>query len=237
MLSLRAGAVYKPRPNGSIYASYGTSLNPSLEGLAYQTGNVAIDPEKTYSVEAGSKWDLLRSRILLSGAVFRVDKTNARTPGLLPDDPPQVLQGEQMVKGIELGVTGTVTRNWQVFTAYTFLDTEIVESNVLAELGKELPQTPRNSASIWTSYRLFRRVTAGAGIRFVGRRFSNTLNTRRADSYRLADAMVSFPVTDWASVQLNIYNLANSYYFERLGGGHLIPGAARSATITLRYGF
>jgi catecholate siderophore receptor len=58
MLSFRVGAVYKPRRSGSIYAAYGTSLNPSLEGLSYNTANTAIEPEKTYTAEVGSKWDL-----------------------------------------------------------------------------------------------------------------------------------------------------------------------------------
>ncbi|HEX5706645.1 MAG TPA: TonB-dependent receptor, partial [Pyrinomonadaceae bacterium] len=75
MLSFRAGVVFKPLPTGSIYTSYSTSLNPSLEGLSYNTANTAIDPEKTYTFEAGSKWELFKSRILLTGAVFRVEKT------------------------------------------------------------------------------------------------------------------------------------------------------------------
>jgi catecholate siderophore receptor len=84
MLSGKAGLVFKPKPEGSVYASYGTALNPSLEGLSYGTANTAIDPEKTYTFEAGTKWDFFGGRLLLTGAGFRVEKTNARTPGLLP---------------------------------------------------------------------------------------------------------------------------------------------------------
>src|SRR5688572_33942 len=101
MLSFRAGAVFKPREEGSLYAAYGTSLSPSLEGLSYGTANTAIEPEKTYTLEAGSKWEMFGSRLLLTGAVFRVEKTNARTPGL-PGEPPQVLDGRQRVDGVEL---------------------------------------------------------------------------------------------------------------------------------------
>ena len=81
MTSVRGGLVYKPVQSGSIYASYGTSLNPSLEGLSYNVANTDIEPEKTYTIELGSKWDVAGGRLMLSGAVFRVDKTNARTPG------------------------------------------------------------------------------------------------------------------------------------------------------------
>ena len=59
---------------------------------------------------------------MLSGAIFRIDKTNARTPGILPDDPPQVLDGTQRAKGFELAATGSVTRDLKIFGAYTFID-------------------------------------------------------------------------------------------------------------------
>jgi catecholate siderophore receptor len=135
MLSMRAGAVFKPLPQAAIYASYGTSMNPSLEGLSYNTANTVIDPVKTYTIEAGSKWDFLGGRMLVSGAVFRVEKQNARTPGVLPGDPPQVLQGKQRVDGVELSVEGNLTRAWQVLAGYTFLDTKTVDSDVPAEIG------------------------------------------------------------------------------------------------------
>ncbi len=93
MPGVRGALIFKPKPNGSLYASYGTSFDPSLEGLSYNTANTAIEPEKTYTTEFGAKWDLFGERLALTGALFRIDKTNARTPGILPGDPPQVLQG------------------------------------------------------------------------------------------------------------------------------------------------
>src|SRR5262249_28090216 len=160
-------AVYKPRSNGSVYVAYGTSLNPSLEGLSYNTANTAIEPEKTYTFEFGSKWDLFRQRLSVSGAGFRLNKTNARTPGIVPGDPVQVLQGEQRVYGAELSVNGNITREWNVFAAYTYLDSEIVESNTPAEVGRELENTPKNSVSLWTTYRLPFKLTVGGSARFI----------------------------------------------------------------------
>lgn len=237
MLSWRAGAVYKPRTNGSIYVAYGTSLNPSLEGLSYQTANTAIEPEKTYTFEVGSKWDLLRDRLAVSLAGFRVEKTNARTPGLLPDDPLQVLDGRQRVYGTELGITGTITRDWTLFAAYTYLDSEILESNTLTELGKELLNTPKNSISLWSSYQLPWKLDVGGGARFVDDRYGNNINTRRVKSYWLIDAMASYPLNEHIDLRLNLYNLNNEYYFDRLGGGHLVPGAARSANVSFNFRF
>jgi catecholate siderophore receptor len=237
MLSFRGGVVFKPKPQGSVYASYGTALNPSLEGLSYGTANTAIDPEKTYTFEAGSKWDFLGGRLLLTGAGFRVEKTNARTPGLSPTDPVQVLQGRQRVSGVELSATGSLTREWQIFSAYTFLDSETIESNVAGELGKELVNTPRNSFNLWTTYQFPRKLNLGGGLRFVGRRFGNTINTRFVDSYWTADLVASYPLTNHFDLRLNLYNLTDKYYFDRLGGGHLIPGPGRSVNLGLGFKF
>ena len=237
MLSFRAAAVFKPLENGSVYASYGTALNPSLEGLSYNTANTVIDPEKTYTVEAGSKWDLFEGRLLLTGAVFRVDKTNARTPGLGPNEPPQVLQGQQRVSGMEMSASGSFTRSWQVLAGYTFLASRTVDSNTPAEIGKELVNTPRNSFNLWTTYDLPRGFSLGGGLRFVGRRFGNTTNTRWVDSYWTFDAMASFPLSKHLDLRLNLYNLTDTYYFDRIGGGHLIPGPSRSATLSTSFRF
>jgi catecholate siderophore receptor len=237
MLSVRAGAVFKPLPQGAIYASYGTSLNPSLEGLSYNTANTVIDPEKTYTVEAGSKWDFFGGRMLLSGALFRVEKLNARTPGVLPGDPPQVLQGKQRVDGLELSVEGNVTRAWQVLAGYTFLDSQTVDSNVPAEIGKELVNTAPNSFNVWTTYRLPAGFHFGGGARFVGRRFGNTINTRFVDAYWTFDVMASYPISKHVDLKLNLYNLTDKFYFDRIGGGHVVPGPGRAAMLSTSFRF
>jgi catecholate siderophore receptor len=237
MLSGRAGVVFKPLPQGAVYASYGTSLNPSLEGLSYNTANTVIDPEKTYTVEAGSKWDFFGARMLLSGALFRVEKLNARTPGVLPGDPPQVLEGKQRVSGAELSVEGNLTRAWQVLAGYTYLNSETVESNNPAEIGKELVNTPPNSFNIWSTYRLPSGFHFGGGARFVDRRFANTINTRAVDGYWTFDAMASYPLTEHIDLKLNLFNLTDKFYFDRLGGGHIVPGPGRVAMISTSFRF
>ncbi|MCW5979071.1 MAG: TonB-dependent receptor [Bryobacteraceae bacterium] len=227
MRGIRAALVYKPARRGSVYLSYGTSLNPSLEGLSYGVAGTSIEPERTYTIEAGSKWSAAGERLMLSGAVFRVDKDNARTPGILPDDPPQVLQGRQRANGFELAATGAVTRQLRVLAAYAFIDGRIVRSNTPAEIGKRFQNTPKNSSSVWFTYQR-RKLTLGGGPRYVGSRFGNNINTRRVDSYWTFDALVGYPLNGKVDLRLNIYNLNNAYYFDRLAGGHLAPGPSRS---------
>jgi catecholate siderophore receptor len=234
--SLRGGLTYKPVQAGSIYASYGSSISPSLDGLSYSTSNTAIPPEKTYTTEAGVKWDLIGGRMLASGAVFRVAKDNARTPGLLPTDPPQVLAGKQVSKGVELSLTGAITRSLRVLGAYTLIDARIGKSNTPAEVGKFFQNTPRHSASVWATYTA-QRFNVGIGPRFMSRRYGNNTNTRIVDGYWTMDAMVGVTVNRHLSLQLNLTNLNNEFYFDRLGGGHVIPGAARGVLMTTNFHF
>ena len=234
--SVRAGLTYKPVQGGSIYTSYGSSITPSLDGLSYNTANTAIPPEKTYTMEAGAKWDLFGGRALASGAAFRVAKDNARTPGLLPTDPPQVLAGQQVSKGIELSLTGAITRQLRVLGAYTLIDARIGKSNTPAEVGKFFQNTPRHSASVWATYTR-ERFSFGIGPRFMSKRYGNNTNTRVVDGYWTMDAMAGFTVNQHLDLRLNLTNLNNEFYFDRLGGGHVIPAAARTVLMTTNFHF
>ncbi len=236
MFSGRGAIVFKPRAEGNLYASYGTSVNPSLEGLSYQAVSTTLEPEKTYTVEVGSKWDLLGERLTLNGAIFNVDKTNARTPDLTTPTL-TVLEGKLRVQGIELGASGSITRTWRVLAGYTLLDTRVVRSNLAAELNKRFQNAPRNSFNLWTTYLVRSKVNLGGGIRFIGRRFGNNTNTRFVNNYYTFDGLISFPVTSKIDLRLNLYNLNNAYYFDRLGGGHLIPGAGRSVMVSTGFRF
>jgi outer membrane receptor for monomeric catechols len=77
----------------------------------------------------------------------------------------------------------------------------------------------------------------GGGARFAGKRYGNLSNTRSVDGYATVDAMVSYRVHRFVDLRLNLYNLNDAYYFDRLGGGHLIPGPARSAVIGTSFHF
>ncbi|MBP6703937.1 MAG: TonB-dependent siderophore receptor [Vicinamibacteria bacterium] len=237
MLSFRAGVVYKPRPTGSVYAGLGTSINPSAEGLSLSAATVDLEPEKTRSYEIGTKWDLVTRRLALNAAIFRTEKTNARTPGINPGDPATVLQGEQRVNGFEVGFTGSLAPFWQAFMAFSFMDSDIRQSNTAAELDNELSLIPRTSFNLWTTVRLPRRIEVGGGAQFMDNVFRNALNTTAAPGYWLFSVTGSHVVNDRLTLRLNVNNLTDRDYIDRVGGGHFIPGAGRSAVVTASVNF
>ncbi len=233
LFSWRAGVVYKPKPNGSVYAGVGTSFNPSAEGLSLAANNVALDPEETQSFEVGSKWDLLAGRLSLTGAIFRTEKTNARTPGVNPGDPPQVLEGEQNVDGIEFGAFGSLGNRATLFAGYAHMRGEVVASNTVGETGGALAQTPENTFNLWLTLRLPKDATVGGGVQYMDSVYRNALNTLQAPSYWLFNATAAFPVTSKLTLRLNAYNLSDEEYVDRVGGGHFVPGPGRYAMLTL----
>jgi catecholate siderophore receptor len=237
MLGWRAGLIHRPRQDGSVYLGAGTSFNPSSEGLTLSPTTVDLPPEKSFSIEAGTKWDLLQRRLGLSAAVFRTEKVNARTPGINPGDPPTVLDGKLRVDGIELGATGAPAEGWSLFAGYTFMASEVTESNNPAEVGNEFGNTPRHSLTVWSSHALTSRFEAGGGLRYVGDRYNNNTATRLAPGYWLVDAMASYRVNDLLTLRLNANNLGNASYIDRIGGGHFVPGDGRTAMLTAVFDF
>jgi catecholate siderophore receptor len=232
MVSWRSGAVYKPQPNGSIYVGVGTSFNPSAEGLSLTTATATVPPEKTVSYEVGAKWDVYDERVSLTGAVFRTEKTNARTPGVNPLDPPTVLDGEQRVQGVEVGVSGSLTRRWTAFASYSHMTSDIVASNTVGETGNALVLTPENTLSLWTTYTLPGNFVIGGGAQFMDNVFRNATNTAVVPSYWLVNGIASYEVNQFLTLRFNGNNLTNEDYVDRVGGGHFIPGPGRSISLS-----
>jgi len=240
LLNWRAALTYKPVEEGSIYFGYGTSSNPSLEGLNLSTTQIAqginqLGPEESETMELGTKWDLLDKKLAVSAALFRTTKTNARTTDATGTT--AFLDGEQIVQGLELGATGQLTDRWRVFGGYTFMNSEIEKSKNPIEIGRDVTNTPEHSFSLWTVYDLTDKLDAGLGGQFVDSRCASTTNNRVAPSYWTLDAMASYEISKNWQIRVNVYNLLDQDYIESVGGGHFVPGATRSVVFSTNYRF
>jgi catecholate siderophore receptor len=237
----RAGLTYKPLPNGSIYFGYGTSFNPSAEGLTLTGGNAILDPEFAQSYELGSKWDLFNNRLSISGALFRTDKSNYRNTD--PITSVVSTTGDVYVQGVELGISGRLTDKWNVYGGYAFMASKITKSSTVTtyngvaipEQGKKLNNTPEQTASLSTTYDLPYRLQIGTSFFFVDERFSNNIETQYAEGYWLEDAFISWKATRNVDIRLNVSNLWDEEYIDRVGGGHAIPGAGRTVILTAAF--
>jgi catecholate siderophore receptor len=252
--SYQAGLVYKPSSNSSVYVSYGTSSTPpgndggdGIDGLSVAIQN--LKPQESKSFELGTKWEVLPGgRLSLSGAYFQSDMSNARVTA--PDGSTQNV-GDKQVKGIELGVSGNITKEWSVFGGYTHLNA-IVENNGYVNTGttaapvyapspyngNQFPTTPKNSASLWTSYLVTPAITVGGGVNYVDKVYASVANNKFAPAYTRFDAMASYVLSRNVTLQLNIQNLTNKLYFDKVSSPHyagVAPG--RSATLAANMKF
>ncbi len=234
----QAAVTVKPVENGSVYFAWGTSFNPSGEALSLSDGatasnNLNLGPETNETYELGTKWSVLEKRLALSAALFETTKTNARTYD--PADPSAVtvLDGEQVVRGVEFGLTGSITPWWDVYASFTHLDSEVTKSLDPTLIGNELDNTPQNSFSLWTQFDLPGKIVVGGGPSFVDSRYSGLDNTRMAPSYVTWDAMVGYEINENLSLRVNFLNLGDEEYLDRVGRGHAIPGAGRSVMFSI----
>lgn len=238
MLGWRYGIVFHPIPNTSLYFAHGTSYNPSAELGTLSSGTVSAAPEKTNVKEIGAKADVLDGgRLSLAAALFRIDKTNMR----VPLDPTQtgasaiqILDGVARSEGFELGATGKLTDKWSVFAGYTQLWTEIRETTDMSQLGRQLPNAPPRSFSLWTTYDVTSKLTVGGGTTYNSDTYANAQNTEYVPEYWKVDAMLNYKIDQHTSLQLNVYNITDAFYYAQYYAGQAVPASGRWASLSLR---
>jgi catecholate siderophore receptor len=242
MVSWRVGGVFHPTPKSSVYAAYGVSYNPAAEFQTLSTAstnaaNIFLDPERNTTLEVGAKADVLNGKLTLSGAVFRIEKTNLRIPVDPATNTALVLDGLARVDGVELGVAGKLTDQWSLFAGYSYLKSEIVNTTDLSQLGRQLPNTPEHNFTLWTTYDLTPQWTIGGGVAYAAMAYANAQNTLYVPDYWKLDLMTSYKITKDSLLQLNIYNVTNELYYAQYYGGHAVPAPGRTAMLTYRVRF
>ena len=264
LFSYRAGLVYKPSKDISVYASHGNAKTPSkasVSGSCVQTANnVAgtnncnVAPETALASEIGLKWDFRDGKLSLTTALFRNDRTNYRVADPDPSNisGEQALDGRARVDGQLLGLTGLLNENWSIYANYAHLDTEILQgaSNYLSALGQDfakgdpIMQTPKHALSIWSTYDIVPgRWQVGVGSNFQDKfalaQHSATLQTGplpESSSYTTHRAMLAYTLNHSWKFQFNVNNLGDKEYYTRIrNNGWATPGDTRSYTLSANW--
>nr|WP_260115506.1 catecholate siderophore receptor Fiu [Pseudoduganella ginsengisoli] len=248
LASWKAGALYKPADNGSIYLSYATSQTPPGSAnftLSATPGNIAapnMDPQKTTNIELGTKWDVIEKQLALTGALYRTDNKNELTVTDAATNTVAQL-GKRRVQGIELGAVGQITRNWSIIAGLATMDTKVLQGTTgNSAAGAHARWSPDFTATLWTSYQLNDTLTLGGGVRHMSeqkRVVDPTLNlasqnTPGIPAYTVADAVAMYKVNKHVNLQLNVYNVFDKFYVGTLnnGGSRAAIGMPHSAQLT-----
>ena len=94
--------------------------------------------------------------------------------------------------------------------------------------------TPKNSGSLWTTYRVLPKLRLGLGLNYRGEQNPEGARHVVAASFVTADAMAEYTINDQWSAKLNVTNLADKLYADSLYRGFYSPGAPRRVELTIK---
>lgn len=223
---------WKRRRRRSSRASI-ISLQSGDQFSSLDVTSAALEPERFDNYELGLKWDI-RPTLNLTAAIYQLDRTNTRAAD--PNDPARtVLTGAQRSKGLELGLSGAITPQWQISAGYALQDATIRKTTSAAPAGREVPLVPKQQASLWTRYDLTPRLGAGVGVYHQSRSFTSISNTAILPAFTRVDAAAFFKLTPQIEAQINVENLLNSDYFSSAyNDNNIMPGAPTTVRATVR---
>lgn len=246
--SWKLGAVFKPAKNGSLYVSFASSKTPpgsanfGLSAAADNLNNSAAKPQTTMNTELGTKWDLMNKTLNFTAALYRTENSD------------EIVQvdavtntfaqfGKRRVEGIELGVVGQFTPDWQVTAGLATMKTKVLQGSTGNNAaGATARWSPDLSATLWSTYKLAKVWTIGGGWRYVSEQKrvidpgANLAlqNLPSIPSSWLANAFASYQVSNNIALQLNINNLTDKFTINSLNnsGARYTAGAPRSITLS-----
>jgi catecholate siderophore receptor len=235
-LSPRIGLIWKPAENASIYASFSRSFLPRSgdQFISLSTVQENLAPEKFTNYEIGGKWDIAPG-LNASIALFQLDRSNATTPD--PANPLLSINiGETRTKGLELGLHGRLSSDWQVSGGYTHQDAKL-RGNDSVQLG----QVPKHQFSLWNRYDVNDQLGFGLGIIHQSSQFAairTTPTTTRLPAFTRIDAAIYFDLSDTVQLQANLENLLDTNYFaDAHNANNITPGAPINGRFTMRFKF
>ncbi|MCS2159431.1 TonB-dependent siderophore receptor [Scandinavium sp. H11S7] len=239
-ISSRASLLYAFENGLSPYISYSQAITPAM--LAGPDGQL-LKPTTAEQYEAGLKFQPPGTADMYSIAMYDLTQkdvatrdTNIATATFLP-------AGKVHSQGVELEARNQLTPRLSTIAGYTwnrlrFADTKDGTDDNTPQL------TPDQMASFWAHYKFDYGISAGAGVRYIGKQWADDANTERLPSTTLLDAMIRADLGAWTSalkgayLQVNANNLTDREYVSGCyGTNNCYWGAERSVIATVGYDF
>ena len=209
--SPRAGVIFKPQENVSLYYSYSESFLPR-SGEQYKkltASAAALDPDVYESSEIGVNWDITPD-LSLRASYFDSEQTIATRD--------ESGEGSEIVglqvDGIELEIKGQVSEQLYVSFGYSDMDGE-------TSSGGEPREIPENTMSLWTTYQVNDKFGYGLGVTRQGE--SNISNNKPGlvlPDYTRVDFAAFYDVSDDLTIRLNVENITDEVYFPHSHSTH-----------------
>ncbi|QHI95958.1 TonB-dependent receptor [Aristophania vespae] len=221
--------VYTPFKDSSFYFTFSRSYKPIGTDISSQVTIIQDDtpqngadynPQRSDLFEFGNKTDFFNKRLGLGVAFFQINQSNSYYYNEAGD----VVSGfidsgvGLRTRGVEVSLSGKITDNWDIYGAYSWMDSKIKLKQGSEYHGKEAAGAPRNNFSLWTSYDLsshlfdpaYGHLKIAGGAQYSSASWANGDfdNVARIPYQFSLNGMVSWE-TERYRVSLNATNLTN----------------------------
>lgn len=175
--SYRTGLSWQPNPDRHYYLTFSDSFSPTAD--LYQLTVEPLPPERSRSIELGSKWLFMDGDLSFRTALFSTTKDWERNQDL--EATATILTKRRRTNGVEFEVTGKITDRWDMFAGFALLDARIINvaenyiGGVLTSAdkrfeGERARNTPIGTFNLWTTYALTEAWKIGGGVEAKGER-------------------------------------------------------------------
>ena len=253
------GTTFKFRPDANVYFSYATSTdinggesdvgtNSGYGGFVADAGNTK--PERSQSIELGTKWNVNNGRMLATASVFQIKKSDVME-GNGYTSTGTANSGANETTGVEFGVSGKVTDRLSAQAGVAFMDAEVTKSATAENVGKTLSNFADTSASATLKYQTTRKLALGGAIKYESKRYAGQPDTAAGYSsetgeysqpvpaYTVADVFAEYRFNKDLDMRVNVGNITNEDYYLAAyrSGAFLYKGDGRNFHVTLNYHF
>lgn len=244
-VTFRGGAIFKPRPDVSLYASWSQSFEPQAAADQSSDAGGPFAPVTGNQLEGGVKTQLFAGRLQANAAVYRIVRKNILQvdPAKEPINGVDQLApiGEVTSKGFEIDLTTDITPDWVLLVNYGYNDTKITGTAegqaVTNAVGDRFANAPKHKVGFWTRYQV---PAIGAAFAFGGEHVSRriSLSGQTVKPYTIFDASITKGL-GFAELLLRVDNIFDKVYAASgfsAQSGHF-PGEPRTFLAELRFKF
>ncbi len=236
----RLGVTWQAIPSTTLYASFSKSYLPQ-SGQVYDgtTAGTYLAPEHGQQWEGGAKSALWNGRVMATLAIFQLNRNNVATSDLTHPNF-YLLTGEQRSRGVELEATMHPLTGWNVTSAYSYVNAEVLHDNTLPA-GTPTINSPKNLFNAWSTYEVPRGIARGLGFGIGGRHYTDQsgdlANNFQLPGYGIVDASLSYR-RGRAHWKVNAYNLGDKRYASgSYNDVYVRPGEPRTVHGTISWDF
>ncbi len=202
----RAAALYTLPFGLAPYVSYSTSFEQQSGQVERSDGSFGIaDPSLGKQLEAGAKFTVPGTQILLSGAWFRIDQTNVLTS--TPDFTVSTQTGKVRSQGVEFEGSAPLPYGFNARVAFSRQRVKVTEdANDPTRVGHGLETVGRGGTSAYLDWAPrsggLEGLTIGGAVRHVDQVYAGVTPGetagRNSPSYTVYDALIRYDLEKFA---------------------------------------